>query len=301
MFLKKLLYKITNPEKYHDYKANLVTERKVKWYKSGIEDKIVDIQKKIENKKELTFLHSGHIGDIVDSLAAIKEISKTHKCKFYIEANKIMNVKYNKHPGGKVILNDKMVSMLLPLLKKQKYIEHVEIYKDQKIDVNLNLFKELAMNLGLGSLRWYFQITGIHANLSEPTLSVETHKEIKNKVVIFRSARINNFYINYKFLSKYNDLLFIGLKYEYELLKREVPNLEFYDCSSFLEMAEIIKASKFFLGNLSLGYSIAEGLKVPRLLEGFSEFPSMYPSGKNAYDFFFQAHFEKWFNYLYRL
>ena len=56
------------------------------------------------------------------------------------------------------------------------------------------------MNLGLGSLRWYFQITGIHANLSEPTLSVETHKEIKNKVVIFRSARRNNFYINYKFL-----------------------------------------------------------------------------------------------------
>ena len=204
MFLKKLLYKITNPEKYHDYKVNLVTERKVKWYKSGIEDKIVDIQKKIENKKELTFLHSGHIGDIVDSLAAIKEISKTHKCKFYIEANKIMNVKYNKHPGGKVILNDKMVSMLLPLLKKQKYIEHVEIYKDQKIDVNLNLFKELAMNLGLGSLRWYFQITGIHANLSEPTLSVETHKEIKNKeklmdhpnLIAFAVWKMKNLYID---------------------------------------------------------------------------------------------------------
>ena len=30
---------------------------------------------------------------------------------------------------------------------------------------------ELARNLGLGSLRWYFQITGIHADLSEPHLS----------------------------------------------------------------------------------------------------------------------------------
>ena len=301
MFFKKLLYKITNPEKYHDYKTNLVTERKIKWYKTEAQDKIIDIQKTIENKKELTFLHSGHIGDIVDSLAVIKEISKTHKCKFYVEANKPINIKYNKHPGGKVILNDKMVSMLLPLLKKQKYIENVEIYKDQKIDINLNLFKELAMNLGLGSLRWYFQVTGVHADLSEASMSVESHKEIKNKVVIFRSARRNNFYINYKFLKKYNDLLFIGLKYEYELLKREVPNLEFYDCKDFLEMAEIIRASKFFLGNLSLGYSIAEGLKVPRLLEGFSEFPSMYPTGKNAFEFFFQGHFEKWFDHLYHL
>ena len=69
------------------------------------------------------------------------------------------------------------------------------LYKDQKIDVNLNLFKELAMNLGLGSLRWYFQITGIHADLSKASLTVEPHKEIKNKIVIFRSARRHNFYI----------------------------------------------------------------------------------------------------------
>jgi len=301
MFFKKLLYKITNPEKYEDYKVNVSIEKKKKWFRSGIEDKIINIQKKIENQKELSFLHSGHIGDVVDSLYVIQEIAKTHKCKFYIEANKPINLKYNKHPGGKVLLNDKMVNMLLPLLKKQRYIEHVDIHKGQKIDVNLNLFKELAMNLGLGSLRWYFQITGMHADLSKPSLTVEPHKEIKNKVVIFRSARRHNFYINYKFLEKYNNLLFIGLKYEYELLKKEVPNLEFYDCKDFLEMAEIIKSSKFFLGNLSLGYSIAEGLKVPRLLEGFAEFPSMYPSGKNAYDFFFQGHFEKWFNYLYRV
>ena len=63
-------------------------------------------------------------------------------------------------------------------------------------------------------------------------------------------------------------------------------------------MASIIKSSKFFIGNLSLAYAIAEGLKVPRLLEGLEEFPAMYPSGKNGYEFFFQGHFEKWFKYL---
>ena len=51
-------------------------------------------------------------------------------------------------------------------------------------------------------------------------------------------------------------------------------------------MAQIIKSSKFFLGNLSLGFTIAEGLKIPRLLEGCPYFPVIKPHGKKAYDFF---------------
>ena len=141
MFIKKILYKITNPKKYHEYKIDVDIKRKIKWYKSYIEEKIINIQKKIENQKELSFLHSGHLGDVVDSLAVIKELSKTHACKFYIETNKTINVKYNKHPAGKVFLTDKMVDMLLPLLKKQNYINQVDIYKNQNIDIDLNLFK----------------------------------------------------------------------------------------------------------------------------------------------------------------
>ena len=63
MFIKKLFYKITNPKKYNEYKNKLAIKRKIKWYKSGFEDKIINIQKKIENQKELNFLHSGHLGD----------------------------------------------------------------------------------------------------------------------------------------------------------------------------------------------------------------------------------------------
>jgi hypothetical protein len=116
-----------------------------------------------------------------------------------------------------------------------------------------------------------------------------------------RNTRRKNYFTNYKFLKKYDNLLFIGLNDEYKDLKKEVPNLEFHNCKDFLEMAQIIKSSKFFLGNLSFGYTIAEGLKIPRLLEAAPEFPLVYPNGKYAYDFYFQEHFEKWFNYLYCL
>ena len=63
-------------------------------------------------------------------------------------------------------------------------------------------------------------------------------------------------------------------------------------------MAQIIKACKFFIGNSSLGYDIAEGLKVPRLLEACPNFPVKRPHGKKAYDFYYQIHFEKFFNIL---
>ena len=54
-----------------------------------------------------------------------------------------------------------------------------------------------------------------------------------------------------------------------------------------------------FIGNLSFGYTIAEGVKCKRLLESYLDFPMVYPNGKNAYDFYFQKDFETKFNKLY--
>ena len=66
----------------------------------------------------------------------------------------------------------------------------------------------------------------------------------------------------------------------------------------FLEMAQVIKSSKFFIGNQSVAYPMAEGLKVPRLLEAEPSFPVVQPIGKNAYDFYYQPHFEKFVSLL---
>ena len=132
-------------------------------------------------------------------------------------------------------------------------------------------------------------------------LNVKAYDKIKNRVVVMRSTRRKNLLINYKFMNKYKDIIFIGLNDEYQDLKKEVANLEFYECKDFLEAAEIIKSSKFFLGNSSFGFTIAEGLKVPRLMESFPDYPSVYPNGGHGYDFYFQDHLEKWFEYLYNL
>ena len=188
---------------------------------------------------------------------------------------------------------------MIPLLKSQTYINEIELYNGQKIDVDLNLFREMPINFNFDSVRWYFHLTGVHGNLNEPYLTNIGKHNIKNKILIIRSKRRRNDLINYNFLNNYNDVLFLGLKNEYDDLKKSIKNLEFYDCKNFLEMAEIVNSCKVFIGNLSFGFTLAEALKKPRLLESGPDFPLVYPNGDNAYDFYFQNHFEILFKKLY--
>ncbi len=301
MNIKKIWLKIFNRTKYNEYKNQKVEIENKNLYDKNIKKKLDEINLVLENKNEISFLHSGHLGDIINSLPLIKEISKSKKCYLFIESNKFIphDAKNLNHPFGKYYLSESSVKKILPLLSKQNYIKKIDIFKNQKIDINLNLFRELPINFNIDSVRWYFHITGVHGELNSPYLTNVGFHEIKEKIVIIRTKRRRNYLINYNFLKNYNDLLFLGLIEEYKELKKDIPNLEFFECKDFLEMAQIINSSKIFIGNLSFGYTLAEGLKKPRLLESGPNFPLVYPNGKDGYDFYFQSHFEKNFKKLY--
>lgn len=294
MNIKKILYKFINRDKYKELKNELLVNKKIKILKSGFEDEINKIFKATE-QKEISFLHSGHLGDVINALPVLKQLSNKSKCNLYLQIGKNLEsdaVNY-KHKGDKIYMTERMVKMVLPLLKNQNYINIVEIFNNQKIDIDLNLFRKMPMNFNLDEVRWYFHLTGVHVDLSQQYLFANEHQFIKKKIVIMRSTRRKNTFINYKFLRNFNDVLFLGLQEEYEDLKKEIPNLKFYNCKNFLEAAEIIKSSKFFIGNSSFGFTIAEGLKVPRIMESYPDFPVIYPNGGLGYDFYFQKHFEK--------
>ena len=71
-FLLKFWYKIFNKNKYRDIKDEKRLADNVKYYNSKIYSQILEIEKKIENNKELSFLHSGAAGDLLWSLPTIK-------------------------------------------------------------------------------------------------------------------------------------------------------------------------------------------------------------------------------------
>ena len=264
-------------------------------YTNYIVPKINRFHEVLNSKNVISFLHHGHLGDIINSLPAIKEISKNKDCALYIQKEKLIpsDVRSKDHPFGSVYLTEDSIIKMLPLLKRQKYLKDVDIYKDQKIDIDLNFFRELPINFNIDSVRWYFHLTGSFADLSENYLEVDNHEKFKNYIVIMRSLRRQNKFIDYSFLSSYRKIVFVGLEKEFNDLKSKINNLEYYDSKDFLELAMIIKNANLFIGNLSFGYALAEALKVPRLLESGPNFPLVYPNGKNAYDFYFQKHFEE--------
>ena len=237
---------------------------------------------------------------MIYALAVLNKISLTHKCNFYVNVNKKFTYEYYKHNGEGFLISERMFDLLLPLLKKQKFLNIVKRHENEKIDIDLDLFRELPWNNTFNSPRWYFHIAGEQEDLSLPYMFVDEHPTINNRIVIQRTFRFRNIYINYEFIKNYESALFIGIKEEYDDLKKQIPNLEFYEPKDFLEIAQIIKSSKFFLGNQSVCYPIAEALKVPRLLEASPDYPVVQPIGKDAFDFYFQPHFEKWFNHLYK-
>ena len=297
MFLKKIWNKFTNKQKYKELKYFEEDKKKIIKFQNEHEEEINFIQERIKNQKVLNFLHSGHAADIINVLPVIKKLSEQHECNLYININKPIKF-YYKHPAGRYYINEKIFNMILPLLKHQIYLNKVEIFSNQKIDINFDILRELPISKLFDNVRYASVITGIQPHYYENFLEAKNHDKLKNKIIIQRTFRYRNNLINYKFLNNYDNLYFVGTLDEFSDLKRIVKNLNFYDCKDFLDMANIVKSSKFVLANSSITFPIAEGLNKPRLLESCPDFPAAQPHGKNAFNFYFQTHFENFFSYL---
>jgi len=142
MNIKKIWLKIFNNSKYIEFKKTQTEIQNKNLYNEIIKKKLDAINLVLENKNKISFLHSGHLGDIINSLPLIKEISKNKECHLFIESNKLIppEIKNSNHPFGKYYLSESSVKKILPLLSKQDYIKKVEIFNNQKIDINLVQF-----------------------------------------------------------------------------------------------------------------------------------------------------------------
>jgi len=255
------------------------------------------IQEAVRDKEYVVVKHSGNAGDIVYSLPVAKEISKLTNKKVIYSLNPDVPIRLDfpdSHPLGGVMLNGTMIDMLSPLLYAQDYIESVCEFDGGLVDIDFDFFRSLKIPCNNNIARWCSYITAVAPKLYEPWLSVTPDERYRGAIIVARSSRYRNRSISYSSLNYLEEVWFIGVESEYRDMLQVVPKLKWLKVVNFLEMARAIAACRFFFGNQSFPYSVAEALKVPRALEGAYSVKNVIPEGVGSNEYLFQHHF----NYL---
>lgn len=299
-FLSKLILKFKNKQKYRLYKweqKNYDFERLHRTYTGSARPTCIDDIRNIaeSNNNLINVSHSGNAGDIIYALPALKKLYEETgiKSNFYLRLNVPLEKGFLKHPVGSVMLNQRMASRLIPLLEQQEYVYCCLEETDQTIHIDLDYFRSNVVPIGNSNIaRWSGYLSGISPELWQPWLNVEKDTRLSEYILLARSTRYRNANIDFGFLRKYKQIAFTGIQEEFDDLKKQIPHLTWIKDSDFLETARLIAGCKLFIGNQSFPYSIAEGLKVNRIMEASYHYPNVLPEGPGGHDFFFQKHFE---------
>lgn len=254
---------------------------------------LASIHQRTDDKNpNVSFKHSGQTGDIIYSIPAMLGLANGKMINLYINLDVEINL--SGLPYGNKMFTKEAFDLLLPLLKIQSYFGEIEVYKGQHIDYDLDKFRTLPFIPVAGCLqRHWFHLFNTTFDLSQTWIkNVPLNDNFKNSLVVSRSFRYRNPTIDYRFLSNYEDVKFIGTDAEYQDFKQQVPECKRIIINDFLEMAIAIFSSKVFIGNQSFPFSLAEAMKCKRVLEICPETPHVIPHGENGFDFYFQKYFE---------
>lgn len=258
-----------------------------------------------------SFSHTGNIGDVWASIPAMRQFYlKTGKdIKLYLIKN-VRGEYYDGavHPtkdeqGKNVMLNDKMIEMMTPLLLAQGFIKEVvpiteEEYKTTDILCHLEWIRETFVGMPNFPLqKWYSTIfPDLDFDLADKWLEVpDSEMDLaKGKIMITRSERYVNPTLDYSFLKPYeDDLLFCGTMREYNIFTMTYDlNIVKFNVNNFMELAQAIKQCKFHISNQTQAFQLSEGLKTPRMLEACAGAPNCIPVGKDAFYYLSQVKLE---------
>lgn len=148
-----------------------------------------------------------------------------------------------------------------PLLLAQPYVEAVEWQDEPRgITHDLSHFRTLQFKNGENLATWQARYVGVEISL-EPWLTVPDFVQ-HDKTVIARSLRYHNFFFPWGDLIMRNGpVVFVGLPSEHIALQKESHwSFPFQPTANLLELAQVIRGAKLFIGNQSAPYWIAIAL-----------------------------------------
>lgn len=221
----------------------------------------------------MIFNHFGALGDILYSLTFAREYSLS-KDSPMIGLNLQVDVPGPLNPQDRrpTLLSRESAEWLKPLLEAQPYIDTVTIgstISDTSFD--LSNFRRLPLFHSAGDIRYYYySLTSdtLPKDFVTPTLDVIPDPRAKGRVIVFRSSRYHNPFVNYREFRHLQDrMLFLGLPEEHEAFCKWWFDVEYLPTKDALDAARLIKGADLTIGNQTCLFAIAEQLKVPRILE----------------------------------
>lgn len=215
---------------------------------------------------ELTFKHSGKMGDVIMSLPFIKNMGGAKT--FYLSDQNSWGFSRGLH------------EFMKPLLEVQDYIGEVQTWANQPINYDLDEFRTI-MNSSFHETMpgCYFRKFGQPEEMdfqTKPWVTVpdiELSRSFYNTIIVSRTPHLhgrdtNNSVYTSLLNTPDREIVFLGTENEYAEFKNLYGDkLDYHPVSNALELAVALKQSGQLFANQSLIYSIAESLKITIHLE----------------------------------
>lgn len=205
-----------------------------------------------------TFTHAGDLGDVIASLAVIKQMGGGD---LFIT---------DRGDGRRESMRGQRYEIIRPLLEAQPYIGKVQWHDDPKTDYDFSDFRhDHVPNQDLAT--WQFRHVNVEPCLDPWLLAYRSPKSI-GRVVVARSFRYQNQDFPWRRLvSQYRkQIIFVGLPDEHRHFQIAAGSIvEYQPTSNLLEVAELIAGCDLFIGNQSCPFWIAAGLGVKLIQETY--------------------------------
>ncbi len=224
-----------------------------------------------------TFKHSGDLGDLWYSLPIIRYMGKGD---IYLVADGLKSTKVDGTASG---LTESLIDMAKPLLEAQTYINQCNVWNNEDVDVDIDIFRRINLYGDINLCELILQNSGVPFSSNQHPW-IECRKNKVASRVFARSPRYHNPNINYKEIyNAYNtDAVFVGLPKEHVMFQERFGKIPYYPVNDFLEMAEVINGADLFIGNQSSPMAIAIGLGVNFIQEVCPNCPNCMFKRHNA-------------------
>lgn len=242
---------------------------------------------KIHRGRYISFVGGGMMGDFLHTMYAVKHICKRFNAKAWIWLSP-------GHGGDIWKLGvDKAYNDLKQLIEAQPYVDSFSIMSgSQELmagTVNLNDWRQMVATTHVTTGKYdkcWTDVLCEEYGIVAPSVKEYAWMELdedkyskdvntQNTITIHRSKHRHNNNFPWEKIMNFSSQKYpeVKLKFvtcdptEYEAFPYQTPNLELYHVNDIYQMANAIRSSEFFIGNMSTPLVLASAFDIPRVAE----------------------------------